>query len=61
MLQIGVLGPTYRLAGRGLSDSDIADKLRVTEVTVQSCMTWILHFLKVTSREELVLYGSTAA
>jgi DNA-binding NarL/FixJ family response regulator len=59
--QIGVLGPIYRLAGRGLSDSDIADKLGVTEVTVQSCMTWILHFLKVTSREELVLYGSTAA
>jgi DNA-binding NarL/FixJ family response regulator len=59
--QIGVLGPIYRLAGRGLSNDDIAHELGVTEVTVQSCITWILHFLKFTSREELVLCASGAA
>jgi DNA-binding NarL/FixJ family response regulator len=59
--QIGVLGPIYRLVGRGLSDSDIADKLDVTELSVQSCVTWMLHFLKFTSREELVLYASSVA
>jgi DNA-binding NarL/FixJ family response regulator len=59
--QIGVLGPIYRLAIRGLSDGDIADEIGVSEVTVQSCITWILHFLQFTSRQELVLYGSSAA
>jgi DNA-binding NarL/FixJ family response regulator len=59
--QTGVLGPIYRLVGRGLSDSDIADNLDVTELSVQSCVTWMLHFLKFTSREELVLYASSAA
>jgi DNA-binding NarL/FixJ family response regulator len=56
--QIGVLGPIYRLASRGLSDGDIADQLDLTEVTVQSCVTWILHFLQFTTRQELFLYGS---
>jgi DNA-binding NarL/FixJ family response regulator len=59
--QIGVLGPIYRLASRGLSDSDIADQLGLPEVTVHSCITWILHFLQFTTRPELVLYGSSAA
>jgi DNA-binding NarL/FixJ family response regulator len=59
--QTGVLGPIYRLVGRGLSDSDIAEKLDVTELSVQSCVTWMLHFLKLTSREELVLYASSVA
>jgi DNA-binding NarL/FixJ family response regulator len=58
--QIGVLGPIYRLASRGLSDGDIADKLDLTEVTVQSCVTWILRFLQFTTRQELILYGSNA-
>lgn len=59
--QIGVLGPIYQLVSRGLSDSDIADKLGVTELSVQSCVAWILHFLKFTSREELILYAADAA
>jgi DNA-binding NarL/FixJ family response regulator len=59
--QIEVLGPIYRLASRGLSDGDIADELGITEVTVQSCITWILRFLQFRSRHELVLYGSSAA
>jgi DNA-binding NarL/FixJ family response regulator len=56
--QIGVLGPIYRLVSRGLNDSDIAGKLGVTELSVQSCVAWILHFLKLTRREELVLYAA---
>jgi DNA-binding NarL/FixJ family response regulator len=58
--QIGVLGPIYRLASRGLSDGDIADEIGVSEVTVQSCIAWMLHFLQFTSRQEPVLYDSSA-
>ena len=57
--QIGMLGPVYRLVGRGWNDSDIACKLGVTELSVQSCITWMLHFLKFTRREELVLYAAS--
>lgn len=46
----GVLGPIYRLAGQGLSDVDIANKLNLTELKVQGCVAWILHFLKLTDR-----------
>jgi DNA-binding NarL/FixJ family response regulator len=58
--QIGVLAPIYGLVGRGLGDSDIANKLGVTELSVESCIAWMLHFLKLTSREELILYASGA-
>jgi DNA-binding NarL/FixJ family response regulator len=54
----GVLGPIYRLAGQGLSDVDIANKLNLTEVKVQGCVAWILHFLKFTDRIELIRYAS---
>jgi hypothetical protein len=37
----GVLGPVYRLAGQGLSDVDIANKLNLTEVKVADCIAWI--------------------
>lgn len=57
--QAGVLGPVYLLVGRGLNDRDIARQLGVTELSVQSCVTWMLHFLKFTSREELVLYAAS--
>lgn len=57
----GVLGPVYRLAGQGLSDVDIANKLNLTEVKVQDCVAWILHFLKVTDRIELIWYASVRA
>ncbi len=56
--QIGVLEPIYRLVGRGLNDSDIAGKLGVTELSVQSCVAWIIHFLRLPRREELVLYAA---
>ena len=57
--QIGVLAPIYGLVGRGLGNSDMANKLGVTELSVESCIAWMLHFL-LTSREELILYASGA-
>jgi DNA-binding NarL/FixJ family response regulator len=59
--QTGVLGPIYRSLGRGLNDGDIARELNLTEVSVESCVAWILRFLKLKNRQELVLYASAAA
>lgn len=59
--QTGVLGPIYRLLGEGLNDDNIAVKLNLPEEKVQGCIAWILHFLKLKNRQELVLYASTAA
>jgi hypothetical protein len=56
--QTGVLGPIYRLLGQGLND---ARKLNLTDVNVQSCIAWILHFPNLESREELVAYAASAA
>lgn len=58
--KVGALGRIYRLAGRGLSDSDIANKLNVDEARVQSCISWILRFLQFTTRAELVLQACPA-
>jgi DNA-binding NarL/FixJ family response regulator len=55
--ELGVLGPIYRLVGRGLSDRAIATKLNVTESNVQSCIRWMLHFLQFTERKQLVGYA----
>lgn len=59
--QTGVLGPIYRLLGQGLDDTDIAKKLNLTEVSVQNCIAWIVHFLKLKNRQDLVLYASSIA
>ena len=58
--QTGVLLSIYRLAGQGLSDCEIAAKLSITELKVQSCMAWLLHFLKMTHRNQLIAYASPA-
>jgi hypothetical protein len=58
--QTGVLLPIYRLAGQGLSDREIAAKLSIAEVTVQNCTAWLLHFLKMADRGQLVEYASPA-
>jgi DNA-binding NarL/FixJ family response regulator len=58
--QTGVLLLIYRLAGQGLSDCEIANKLSITEVKVQSCMAWLLHFLKMSDRNQLIAYASPA-
>ena len=59
--QTGVLGPIYRLLGQGLNDGDIARKLDLTELNVESCIAWIVRFLNLKNRQELVLYASAAA
>lgn len=56
--KIGVLGPIYKLAGLGISDHAIADRLNLSEETVQGCISWLLHFLKYQTRAELVLNAS---
>jgi DNA-binding NarL/FixJ family response regulator len=58
--QTGVLLPIYRLAAQGLSDCDIANKLSITELKVQNCMAWLLHFLKMSDRNQLISYASPA-
>ena len=59
--QTGVLGPIYRLLGLGVNDRDIALRLNVTEEKVQGCVAWLIHFLELKDRQELVLYASAAA
>ena len=59
--QTGVLGPVYRLLAQGLNDGDIAKKLNLSEVNVQSCIAWILHVLNLRNRQELVLFASAPA
>ena len=59
--QTGALLPIYHLAGQGLSDCDIAKKLSITELKVQSCIAWLLHFLKMSDRNQLIAYASPAA
>ena len=59
--QTGVLGPIYRLLGQGVNDNDIALRLNVTEEKVQGCVAWLIHFLELKNRQELVLYASAAA
>jgi DNA-binding NarL/FixJ family response regulator len=59
--QTGVLGPIYCSLGQGLNDGDIAKKLNLTEVNVQACIAWIVHFLNLKNRQDLVLYASFVA
>jgi hypothetical protein len=67
--QIGVLGPTYRLLGRGWANHDIALNLGRTDEIIDSCVAWMLRFLRIGTRAELVsrsagqqvLSGSMAA
>jgi len=59
--QTGVLGPIYNSLGQGLDDCEIAKKLGLTEVNVQNCIAWVLHFSKLNNRQELVLYASAGA
>jgi DNA-binding NarL/FixJ family response regulator len=57
----GVLVPIYRAVGEGLNDRDIAEKLNLTELNVQTCIAWIVHFLNLKSRHDLVLHASSGA
>ena len=57
--QTGVLGPIYGLLREGLSDDNIGVKLKLSQEKVRACIAWILHFLKLKNRQELVRYAST--
>jgi DNA-binding CsgD family transcriptional regulator len=46
------------LVGQGFSDRDLARKLDLTELKVQACIAWILHFLRFTNRNELIRYAA---
>jgi DNA-binding NarL/FixJ family response regulator len=59
--QTGILGPIYRLVSEGLNDNDIAVKMNLTEVKVEGCIAWIVHFLALKNRQQLVQYASIAA
>lgn len=52
--RIGVLGPIYRLVGKGFNNGEIANKLSLTEVKVQECISWMLHSFRMANRMELV-------
>jgi hypothetical protein len=56
--KVGILGPVFRLGSQGLSDSEIASRLNITEVKVHDCIAWILNFLQLTDRRELAQYAS---
>ena len=57
--QSGVLGPIYRLLGRGLNNEDIGARLNITQERVEVCIAWLLHFLTLNNRQDLVLYASS--
>lgn len=48
--RIGVLGPIYRLVGRGFDDREIANKLNMAETKVQGCISWMLRSFKIPNR-----------
>ena len=54
----GVLSPIYRLLGRDLTNDDIAERLNLTKEKVEDCIAWLIHFLALNHRTELVLYAS---
>lgn len=56
----GVLGPVYRLVGRGLSDHEIAERLNISEVKVKDCIAWLLHFMRMVHRKDLAVYAADA-
>jgi DNA-binding NarL/FixJ family response regulator len=56
--KVGLLGPVFRLGSQGLSDSEIASRLNITEVKVHDCIASILNFLQLTDRKELARYAS---
>ena len=53
----GILGPVYRLMGRGLSDSEIAYDLDIPQVRVHDCIDWMRHFLHCKDHNEVAQGG----
>jgi hypothetical protein len=59
--RLGILLPIYRLVGEGLTDGDIAGELNLTKDKVENCISWMLHFLELRDRLELVQHACSAA
>jgi hypothetical protein len=57
--QIGILGPTYRMLARGWSNEAIATHLGRSDEVIDHCVQWILGFLKIRTRAELVFVAET--
>lgn len=53
----GVLYPIYSFVGRGWNDDEIAVKLHISELHVQSCIAWMLNFLGLKNRGELIRHA----
>jgi len=52
--RLGILLRIYRLVGDGLTDRDSASELNLTEDKVENCISWMLRFLDLSNRLELV-------
>ena len=59
--RLGILLPIYHLVGQGLTDRDIASQLNLTEDKVENCISWMVHFLELSNRLELVQHACSAA
>lgn len=59
--RVGILLPIYRLVGQGLTDREIASRLNLAEDKVENCISWMLHFLELSDRLELVQHACSAA
>ena len=57
----GILLPIYRLVARGIGDADIATKLNIPQLSVEGCVAWMVHFLKLRDRNELVQYAASGS
>jgi DNA-binding NarL/FixJ family response regulator len=53
--KLGILGPVYRLVGRGFSNEEIASQLNINQDNVRRCVVWLMRFGEHSSRAELVL------
>ena len=52
-----MLGPIYRLVGRGFNDREIAGRLNITETKVRGCISWMLTSFGMSDRLDLVRHA----
>ena len=55
--KFGILGPVYRLIGRGFSNDEIAGKLNISQENVRRCVDWLTRFGPDYSRAELEAFA----
>jgi hypothetical protein len=56
--RIAVLGPIYRLVGRGFNDQDITKELNIPKSIVHDCISWMLKSFDMPDRLDLVRHAS---